>query len=176
MKILTDKQKRFCDEYLIDLNATQAALRAGYSQKTAFIIGHENLRKPNIDKYIQERMKEAQKRNEVSLDAVVEELAKLALFDIRSIYTDDGKMIQPHELSDKAAAVVSGFKSRREVTGSGEDKEINFIDEYKTYDKTKALDMLMIQCVWVVTWCSPITESLITLEQISTELGEKLPG
>ena len=57
-KKLTAKQQRFCDEYLIDLNATQAAIRAGYSQKTAKQIGQENLTKPDIKEYIEKRMAE----------------------------------------------------------------------------------------------------------------------
>lgn len=57
-KKLTAKQQRFCDEYLIDLNATQAAIRAGYSKKTARVIGQENLQKPAVKAYIEERMKE----------------------------------------------------------------------------------------------------------------------
>lgn len=55
---MTKKQKLFCDEYLIDLNATQAAIRAGYSEKTAYSIGNENLTKPEIKKYIEDRMAE----------------------------------------------------------------------------------------------------------------------
>lgn len=55
---LTAKQQRFCDEYLIDLNATQAAIRAGYSGKNANNIASENLAKPNIQKYIRDRMAE----------------------------------------------------------------------------------------------------------------------
>lgn len=51
---LTDKQRRFVEEYLVDLNATQAAIRAGYSKKTAGQIGDENLRKPEIAKAVQE--------------------------------------------------------------------------------------------------------------------------
>lgn len=58
MEKMTEKQKRFCDEYLIDLNATQASIRAGYSVKTARQIGKENLMKPYIKKYIDERLKE----------------------------------------------------------------------------------------------------------------------
>lgn len=54
---MTAKQKRFCTEYLIDLNATQAAIRAGYSEKTARAIGQENLTKPDIKKYIGEKLK-----------------------------------------------------------------------------------------------------------------------
>lgn len=57
-KKLTAKQQRFCDEYLIDMNATQAAIRAGYKEKTARAIGCENLTKPNIREYIDQRMKE----------------------------------------------------------------------------------------------------------------------
>ena len=57
-KKLTAKQQRFCDEYLIDLNATQAAIRAGYSKKTAYSIGNENLKKVEIKEYIEHRMAE----------------------------------------------------------------------------------------------------------------------
>lgn len=57
-KKLTAKQQRFCDEYLIDLNATQAAIRAGYSKKTAYAIGEENLKKPDLRRYIDKRMEE----------------------------------------------------------------------------------------------------------------------
>lgn len=64
---MTDKQRRFCDEYLIDLNATQAAIRAGYSERTAYSIGEENLRKPEVKSYIDERLEEI--RSEKTADA-----------------------------------------------------------------------------------------------------------
>lgn len=66
MAKMTPKQKRFCDEYLIDLNATQAAIRAGYSKKTAYAIGEENLKKPELKKYIDSRM--AEKESELIAD------------------------------------------------------------------------------------------------------------
>ena len=65
-KRMTAKQKRFCDEYLIDLNATQAAIRAGYSKKTANRIGTENLSKLVIKQYIDKRM--AEKESELIAD------------------------------------------------------------------------------------------------------------
>lgn len=71
MAKLTAKQQRFCDEYLIDLNATQAAIRAGYSEKTAKQIGQENLTKPDIRKYIDERMAEKQKELIADQDEVM---------------------------------------------------------------------------------------------------------
>jgi phage terminase small subunit len=63
---MTAKQKRFCDEYLLDLNATQAAIRAGYSEKNARNIASENLAKPNIKEYIDARM--AEKESELIAD------------------------------------------------------------------------------------------------------------
>ena len=66
MARMTAKQMRFCDEYLIDLNATQAAIRAGYSKKTAYAIGVENLKKAELKKYIDARM--AEKESELIAD------------------------------------------------------------------------------------------------------------
>lgn len=68
---MTEKQKRFCDEYLTDLNATQAAVRAGYSKKTAYSIGEENLRKPEIKEYIEKRMAEKESRLIADQDEVM---------------------------------------------------------------------------------------------------------
>ena len=123
MAKLTQKQKRFCDEYLIDLNGTQASIRSGYSEKTAKEIGSQHLTKLHIQEYIAEKQKEIQDRTNITLDTVVKELAKIALFDIRKIYDDEGYMMQPHNLSYTAAAVVAGLKSRRETSGQGEDRE-----------------------------------------------------
>lgn len=76
MTNLRPKQQRFIDEYLIDLNATQAAIRAGYSEKTACSIGEENLRKPDIKQAIQERMAARSKNTEVTQEWVVKALKK----------------------------------------------------------------------------------------------------
>ena len=74
---LSEKQKRFCNEYLIDLNATQAAIRAGYSAKTARSIANENLTKPDIQKYIQELQEGIQKRNKISQDEIMQDLIEI---------------------------------------------------------------------------------------------------
>lgn len=81
---LTDKQKKFVDEYLCDLNATQAAIRAGYSKKTAGSVGNENLKKPEIQIYLKERQMERQKRTEVTQDMIVQHLAKVAFLEFDS--------------------------------------------------------------------------------------------
>lgn len=77
MAKLTAKQKRFCDEYLIDLNATQAAIRAGYSKKTAKQIGQENLTKLDIKEYIEKRMAEKEKELIADQDEVMKYLSSV---------------------------------------------------------------------------------------------------
>lgn len=105
MAAMTAKQQRFCDEFLIDMNATQAAVRAGYSKKTARVIGQENLLKPAIKEYIEKRMAEKEdaliaKQDEVMkyLTAVMRrelnEHVVVTLVEEKSTYEpdDDGKM------------------------------------------------------------------------------------
>lgn len=84
MVALTARQKRFCDEYLVDLNATQAAIRAGYSKKTAYSIGVENLKKPEIKKYIEQRMAEKEKELIADQDEVLKYLTSVLRGESRS--------------------------------------------------------------------------------------------
>lgn len=79
---LTDKQLRFCEEYLIDFNATQAAKRAGYSEKTAYSIGVENLKKPEIQNYIEKHKIELKEQAAIKLDDIIEEACKIGFADI----------------------------------------------------------------------------------------------
>ena len=79
---MTAKQDRFVEEYLVDLNATQAALRAGYSEKTAMVIGSENLKKPEINKAVADALNARRLRTEVTQDRVLEELALVAFADM----------------------------------------------------------------------------------------------
>lgn len=84
MAKLTAKQQRFCDEYLIDLNATQAAIRAGYSKKTARKIGQENLTKPDIREYIENRMAEKESQLIASQDEILKYLTRVLRGESRS--------------------------------------------------------------------------------------------
>jgi phage terminase small subunit len=99
---MTAKQQRFCDEYLIDMNATQAAIRAGYSKKTARVIGQENLLKPAIKEYIEKRMAEKEKALIADQDEVMKYLTKVmrrelcehvvvTLVEEQSTYEPDGE-------------------------------------------------------------------------------------
>jgi len=88
---LTPKQKRFVAEYLVDLNATAAAIRAGYSKKTAEVIGYENLRKPQIEQAVRLEMDNLQKRTEVTQDYVIGKLREIADKDASDAQDSDLK-------------------------------------------------------------------------------------
>ena len=77
VRYLTEKQKRFCDEYLIDCNATQAAIRAGYSEKTAYSIGVENLKKPELKAYIDEQLEKIHSEKTADAQEVMEYLTSV---------------------------------------------------------------------------------------------------
>lgn len=93
---LTARERKFVNEYLVDLNATQAAIRAGYSKKSARSIGSESLTKPDIQEYLQKRQAELQKKTSVTPERIIEELSHIAFDDIRnylSFYPDaDGQI------------------------------------------------------------------------------------
>lgn len=118
MANMTAKQKLFCDEYLVDLNATQAAIRAGYSKKTAAVIAAENLKKPNIQEYIQKRLAEKEdaliaKQDEVLkyLTAVMrrelKEVAVLTTAEKKVFYAPDEKgTMRKNEISKETPVLV----------------------------------------------------------------------
>ncbi len=90
---LTPKQQRFVAEYLVNLNATQAAVRAGYSEKTAYSVGHENLKKPEVAAAIQEAMEVRSQRTEIAQDWILEQLKLVyeASIEARPVYDKNGK-------------------------------------------------------------------------------------
>jgi phage terminase small subunit len=137
---LTDKQIRFCEEYLIDLNATQAAIRAGYSEKTANEQGSQNLAKLSIQERITELKKERSTRTEITSDRVLQEMARLAFLDHRKFYDENGNLKAIPDLDDDTAAALAGFEQLEEKTGSGD--VLGFTKKIKTHDKSKVLEML----------------------------------
>lgn len=129
---LTPKQRAFVREYLIDLNATQAAIRAGYSMKTARQIGEENLSKPDIRAAIDAAMNLRAERTDITADRVLRELAKIGFADIRkavkwqtslvteednpeggeiavikNIVTNNVQLVASEEIDDETAAAIA---------------------------------------------------------------------
>lgn len=143
---LTPKQKIFADEYLIDLNATRA-YKVAYPKvkkdESARVNGSKLLTNTNVVAYIDERMKEREKRTEITQDRVLQELAKLGFFDIRKLFDDSGKPLDITGLDDETAACIAGLEVMDVYDGSGEDKEfVGYVKKYKLSDKLKALEML----------------------------------
>ena len=137
MAKLTEKQQRFIDEYLIDLNATQAAIRAGYSVKTAREQASQNLTKLNIQQEISEKMAERSKRTGVNQDRIVLELAKIAFVNAADVIDSDDATIKAGATADDTAAIQS-VKVKVIPTKEGEGVE----REIRLNDKLKALELL----------------------------------
>lgn len=143
---MTDAQKRFCNEYLIDLNATRA-YKVAYpnckKDETARANSSRLLTKANIQEYVAEKQKEREKRTEVTQDMVIQELAKIAFADIRALYDDNGNLKNVKCLEDNIAGAVSQLETFEEYEGRGEDREyIGDTKKVKLLDKTKALELL----------------------------------
>lgn len=134
---LTDRQKRFVSEYLIDLNATKAAERAGYKDPNK---GRQLVTKSNVSEAIQEAMKRREARTEITQDMVIRELAKLGFFDIRKLFGDDGKPLEISKLDDDTAAALVGLDVQDVEDGDG--NFIGFLKKYKMADKIRALELL----------------------------------
>lgn len=107
---LTAKQKRFCDEYLISLNATQAAIKAGYSKKTAGVIGDENLKKPYIKDYIEKRMAEKQS----SLIADQDEILKYLTSVLRGKSKSEVVVVEGIGMGSSEARIIQKYPDEKE--------------------------------------------------------------
>lgn len=134
---LNPKQQRFCEEYMIDLNATQAAIRAGYAVKTATEQASRLLTNVNVSREIEKLQAEQSRRTGITADRVIRELAKIAFVDPdRVINTSDGTVKVDVHADDRAA--IQSVKVKRSDSDTGYSSE----HEVKLYDKTKALELL----------------------------------
>lgn len=137
MARLTAKQQRFIEEYLVDLNATQAAIRAGYSPQSAYSIGQENMKKPVIKNAIDKAMAERSKRTGINQDRILTELAKIGFLNPVDVIDMDEATIRGDANREDTAAIAS-VKVKTIPTEAGEIVE----REVKTYDKIKALELM----------------------------------
>lgn len=140
---LTDKQKRFVEEYLIDLNATQAAIRAGYSERTAKDIGCQNLAKLNIQSFIQEAQAKRSERTQVDADYVLRRLVEIDQMDVCDIVTEEGHFKPIIEWPEVWRSYISGMDVAELTQGSGDDRKImGLLKKIKWPDKLKNLELL----------------------------------
>lgn len=143
---LTNKQRLFADEYLIDLNASRAykaIYKSCKKDETARVNGSKLLTNTNVSNYISKRMKEREKRTEITQDRVLKEYAKIAFFNPKDLFDKEGKPKDITELDNDTAAVIAGLKVNDVYEGFGEDRTfIGYLKEYKIADKKGALDSL----------------------------------
>lgn len=141
---LTRKQAAFVAEYLVDRNATRAAIAAGYSKKTADVIGAELLRKTLVAKAIDSRTRQFEIRMDISKERMLEEALRTAYGDLRKIYREDGSLLMPHEWPDVEAASISGVeteeRSDQVQLADGEVKKVNVkIRKIRKMEKVAAM-------------------------------------
>ena len=136
---LTNRQKRFVSEYLIDLNGAQAATRAGYARKSARVAAAQLLANPNISDAIQEQMRAREARTLITADRVIAEFARVAFFDPSNVFGKDGKPLPVSQMDEDTRRAIAGldvvFVGNSE-TGVGE------VQKIKIANKLQALENL----------------------------------
>ncbi|ENY1009020.1 terminase small subunit [Pseudomonas aeruginosa] len=140
---LTKKQRLFVDEYLIDLNATQAAIRAGYSTRRATEIGYQLLQRPEVAQAIQAAMAERSKRTEVEADYVIRRLREIDEMDVLDILEDDGSFRSIRDWPRAWRQFLSGIEIAELFEGRGDDRRIaGVLRKVKWPDKLRNLELL----------------------------------
>ena len=142
-KKLTAKQAKFIDEYLVDLNGTQAAIRAGYSKKTAAVIASQFLIKLNIQAAIAKRREQIRKKVLITQEGVIQRYMMLCDYSIDDFFNDDGTMKNFSEIPKEKLYAIGGFKqSKRTLTKTDEEIITDRIKEFKLPSKRLVLDSL----------------------------------
>ncbi|HEJ9774090.1 TPA: terminase small subunit [Pseudomonas aeruginosa] len=140
---LTKKQRLFVDEYLLDLNATQAAIRAGYSTRRAAEIGYQLLQRPEVAQDIQAAMAERSKRTEVEADYVIRRLREIDEMDVLDILEDDGSFRSIRDWPKAWRQFLSGIEIAELFEGRGDDRRIaGVLRKVKWPDKLRNLELL----------------------------------
>lgn len=136
------KDMMFAKEYIIDFNATRAAKAAGYSERSAHVIGCKLLKKDKVREYIQEEMDKRCGRLEVTADRVLLELARISFLDPRTMFDDNGDLLPIAEMDDDAAAAISGLEIKENWSGRGDNAVAYLTKKMKLVDKKGSLDLL----------------------------------
>lgn len=155
---MTKAQERFCNEYLKDLNATKAYKVAYPSCKkdtTANVNSSKLLRNTKVQEYLSERMKELEEQTQITQKDIIEELSKIAFFNIKNIYNENGSLKSVTDLKDDVSRAISSVKVTQKagsmaigVSGDGKENDVSIEHipertiEIKSNDKIKALELL----------------------------------
>lgn len=143
MSDLTPKQDRFCREYVIDLNGTQAAMRAGYSHKTANEQAARMLAKDSIRARVDQLKLKVEAKLEIKKETVLRELLRISTSDMLLLFNDDGTAKDLKDIPEHARRCIAGVEIEELFTGQGKHrKSVGFTKKFKFWDKPKGLEML----------------------------------
>jgi len=139
----TEKQRLFCREFIVDLNMKQAAIRAGYSKKSADIIGSENMAKPSIRAEVARLLAARNERVEVDADYVLQRFVEIDTMDINDILGPDGEVLPIPSWPRVWRQSVSGVDIEELIGGHGDARSrIGLLKKIKWPDKMKALELM----------------------------------
>jgi phage terminase small subunit len=143
MSQLEPKQEMFCREYIIDLNATQAAIRAGYSEHTARQIASELLSKPHVQAEIQRLADKRAAKLDLKAEDVLREVMRLAMVDISEAFNEDGSLKPIKEIPVEVRRAIASVEVDELFEGHGDDREqVGYTRKVKFWDKVKTLQLL----------------------------------
>lgn len=143
-KKLTDKEREFADQYMVDLDGTKAAIRAGYKPTAAHVTASKILSKPHVKSYIASCLKSQHESLELTTKEVLQQLYYLVTRDVREFVDEDGVLLPLNELNDRAAMSVDGFDQEVvEYTDMNGERHKTVKNKLKLVSKAGAIDMAM---------------------------------
>lgn len=136
------RRTRFIKEYLIDQNATRAAKAAGYSEHTAHVQGARLLSNANIKAEIDKQNAKINEKLDLTIERVKEEIARLAYYDPKAFWNEDGTAKPIHEIDEDSRRAIAGFETAELFEGNGEKRNLaGYIKKFKLADKRGALEL-----------------------------------
>jgi phage terminase small subunit len=142
-KLPEDRHERFAQEYIKDLNGAQAAVRAGYSEKTARQQGSRLLTNADVAQRISELQAERAKRTQIDADRILLELYRIATVDVGLAFDDAGQMKPLKDIPEDVRRSISGLEVHEIFDGQGDQKHaIGLAKKIKFWDKPRALELL----------------------------------
>ncbi len=140
---LTPKQKNFCDEYVLDFNATRACIRAGYSQKSAAEQGYQLLHKTSVRNYLGGLLSVKSAKLEVDADLIISELITIAFANLVDAFDENGKIRKPNEIPAALWSAISEIDIGSHICTTCQKITFGNLRRVKLQDKLKALELLI---------------------------------
>jgi phage terminase small subunit len=141
---LSERHIKFCQEYIIDLNGAQAAIRSGYSENTAREQASQILSKPDIQEYVQELLDDRAARTRATADKVVSEIYHLISFDVSTVFDEKTNTLKDiHSIPKESRKSIASIEVFEEYSGKGDERTlIGYTKKVKFWDKTKSIELL----------------------------------